>query len=184
MQSPLASRSALRYLRQNPQCTLNSRSLTTTPYYRDEASLESSTTTTQPPEILDSTSASTFPGENDIAHQGTTTVGSRRRRAALQTSGNIPFEQLPYQCFQEARKILQVDRASKLKQIETEKLRIANLEARDVVAMGGGIQGVAQKKRRLTGMYKYLNELKVLADANDPVIKRRYEDGLGKFWPP
>lgn len=30
-------------------------------------------------------------------------------------------------------------------------------------------------------MYKYLEELKVLADINDPVVKKRWEDGDGAF---
>lgn len=37
-------------------------------------------------------------------------VGSRRRRQAIKSSGTVPFEQLPYQCFQEARKVMQQDR--------------------------------------------------------------------------
>ncbi|KAL8907960.1 MAG: hypothetical protein Q9207_001106 [Kuettlingeria erythrocarpa] len=103
-------------------------------------------------------------------------IGSRRRRAALQNSKNIPFEQLPYQCFQEARKLLLADREEKLKQIEEERQRIAKAQA--VPAMQHG--GVYVKKGRIIRMQKYLEKLKILADINDPVIKKRFEDGEGR----
>ena len=65
----------------------------------------------------------------------------------------------------------------KLQQIEEEKRRIAKVEATDVSKLGGEVA----KKGKLGGMYKYLEQLKVLADVNDPVIKKRFEDGLGMF---
>ncbi|KAL9025314.1 MAG: hypothetical protein Q9196_005837 [Gyalolechia fulgens] len=102
-------------------------------------------------------------------------IGSRRRRVALQTSKNIPFEQLPYQCFQEARKLLLADREEKLKQIEEERRRIAKAQSIPAEQHGGEYI----KKGRLMRMQKYLEKLKVLADINDPVIKKRFEDGLG-----
>lgn len=33
------------------------------------------------------------------------------------------------------------------------------------------------QKGRLIAMQKYLEELKILADINDPMIKKRFEDG-------
>ncbi|KAL8710006.1 MAG: hypothetical protein Q9220_005277 [cf. Caloplaca sp. 1 TL-2023] len=102
-------------------------------------------------------------------------IGSRRRRAALQNSANIPFEQLPYQCFQEARKLLQADRQEKLVQIEEERRRIAKVQATPAERYGGEYV----KKGRLVRMQQYLEELKILADVNDPVIKKRFEDGAG-----
>ncbi|KAL8947997.1 MAG: hypothetical protein Q9222_005779 [Ikaeria aurantiellina] len=102
-------------------------------------------------------------------------IGSRRRRAALQNSANIPFEQLPYQCFQEARKLLQTDREEKLAQIEEERRRIAKVQATPAEQYGGE----HVKKGRLIRMQHYLEELKILADTNDPVIKKRFEDGAG-----
>ncbi|KAL8860035.1 MAG: hypothetical protein Q9178_003584 [Gyalolechia marmorata] len=102
-------------------------------------------------------------------------IGSRRRRAALQSSSNIPFEQLPYQCFQEARSLLQADRVNKLNQIEEERRRIAKIQATPAEHFGGEYV----KKGRLVRMQKYLEELKILADINDPVIKKRFEDGEG-----
>jgi large subunit ribosomal protein L35 len=120
--------------------------------------------------------------EKILMEHGVLPVGSRRRRAALQTSGNIPFEQLPYQCFQEARKILQADRAEKLKEIEVERERINRLVARDASEVPGG---EVEKQNRLLGMRKYLEKLKILADINDPLIKKRFEDGEGMldyFW--
>ena len=41
--------------------------------------------------------------------------------------------------------------------------------------------GEAAKKGRLLSMERYLHDLKVLADINDPVIKKRFEDGQGMF---
>lgn len=102
-------------------------------------------------------------------------VGSRRRRAAISSTTNIPFEQLPYQCFQEARKVLQADREEKLKKIEVERKRIAKVQAQDAAELGGE----ARKIGKLVAMHKYLEHLKILADSNDPVIKKRFEDGLG-----
>lgn len=103
-------------------------------------------------------------------------VGSRRRRAALQGSANIPFEQLPYQCFQEARKVLQADREEKLRQIDAQRARIARVQAQESSISGGE----TIKKKRLKGLQDYLAELKILADINDPVIKKRFEDGQGE----
>lgn len=107
-------------------------------------------------------------------------VGSRRRRAALrrttlQKAVEIPFEQLPYQCFQEARKVLLQDRQEKIKEIETQQLRIKNLEQQDPAVSGGP----AAKQARLRSMKNHLNELIILADINDPVVKRKFEDGQG-----
>jgi large subunit ribosomal protein L35 len=107
-------------------------------------------------------------------------VGSRRRRAVLRRSGlqkaaEIPFEQLPYQCFQEARKVLMEDRQEKIKDIERQQLRIKNLMEQDPAVSGGAMA----KEHRLRSMRKFLNELVILADINDPVVKRKFEDGEG-----
>jgi large subunit ribosomal protein L35 len=107
-------------------------------------------------------------------------VGSRRRRAALRRSGlqqaaEIPFEQLPYQCFQEARKVLLEDRQEKIKEIQTQQLRIRNLTEQDPAVCGGS----HAKEVRLQSMRKHLHELVILADINDPVVKRKFEDGQG-----
>jgi large subunit ribosomal protein L35 len=109
-------------------------------------------------------------------------IGSRRRRAALRRSGlqkapEVPFEQLPYQCFQEARKVLLEDRQEKIKDIETQQLRIKNLMQQDPAVSGGSLA----KEARLRSMRKHLNELIILADINDPVVKRKFEDGQGTF---
>jgi large subunit ribosomal protein L35 len=103
-------------------------------------------------------------------------VGSRRRRAAIKSSDNIPFEQLPYQCFQEALEVLKEDREEKMKEIQTERLRISNLQARDPMSFK---EGHNEKQRKLTDMRKHLEWLKIQADINDPLIKKRFEDGEG-----
>ncbi|KAK3945055.1 phosphatidylethanolamine-binding protein [Diplogelasinospora grovesii] len=103
-------------------------------------------------------------------------LGSRRRRAALATTTNIPFEQMPYQTFQEARKILNADRQEKIAQIVKETAKIKRLEAADASTMRGG---EAYKQKRLASLREYVEELKILADINDPLVKRRFEDGMG-----
>lgn len=107
---------------------------------------------------------------------GVLPIGSRRRRAAVKSSDNIPFEQLPYQCFQEALKVLKGDREEKMKEIQTERLRISNLEAQDGAKLKGGEK---EKQRRLQDMRNHLEWLKIQADINDPLIKKRFEDGEG-----
>lgn len=107
---------------------------------------------------------------------GVLPIGSRRRRAAVKSSDNIPFEQLPYQCFQEALKVLREDRQEKIKEIQTERLRISNLVAQDVTNIKGGEK---RKQARLVSMRRYLEYLKIQADINDPMIKKRFEDGDG-----
>jgi len=124
---------------------------------------------------LDPALVSTPKEERQLMRSGIRPIGSRRRRAALQGSANLPFEQLPYQCFQEARKILGADREEKLQKIEVERARIARLQEQDPAVSGGEFN----KNRRLTNMRKYLEELKILADINDPAIKKRFEDGEG-----
>ncbi|KAI9827798.1 MAG: hypothetical protein M1832_004287 [Thelocarpon impressellum] len=147
------------------------RSLSSTAPVKDEATVESTSSASG----LDPALVCTPKEERALLKTGVKPIGSRRRRAALQSSSNLPFEQLPYQCFQEARKVLQVDREDKLQQITTERARIERLQAQDPATCGGE----AQKQRRLASMQKYLEKLKILADINDPVIKKRFEDGKG-----
>ncbi|KAF2180899.1 PEBP-like protein [Zopfia rhizophila CBS 207.26] len=110
-----------------------------------------------------------------IRKEGIQPIGSRRRRAALRTSPQVPFEQLPYQCFQEARKFLLEDRQEKIKQIETQRLRLNNLLAQDPAVSGG----TEAKEARIRSMRNYLNELVIWADINDPLVKKKFEDGEG-----
>ena len=147
----------------------NGRSFATTVSSQVEASIKS----TSPPPTLDPSLVSTRREERKLIKTGVMPIGSRRRRAALQNSNNIPFEQLPYQCFQEARKILQADREEKLKQITVERWRIEKAQA------AFNANPDAKLKGRLLSMQKYLEELKILADINDPMIKKRFEDGEG-----
>lgn len=103
-------------------------------------------------------------------------VGSRRRRAAMLTSPNIPFVELPYQCFQEARKVLQEDRTEKLEQIRVMRERIARLS--DKVMVDETEQ--AKREHQLKTMRHHLEDLKIQADINDPIVKKRFEDGQGE----
>lgn len=169
------SRPALRCLRnkskRDPSWAplYNGRSFVTTAFSQADASLESKAT--RP--TLDPSLVSTRRDEQTLIKTGIMPIGSRRRRAALQNSKNIPFEQLPYQCFQEARKILQSDREETLKQIEVQRRRIEKAKA------AYNASPDHSRKGRLIAMQKYLEELKILADINDPMIKKRFEDGEG-----
>lgn len=116
--------------------------------------------------------------EKKLIKAGTPPIGSRRRRVAIRTSENIPFEQLPYQAFQEARKILHEDRQAKLDKIVAATARLKFLEQTDTKTLQGG---EALKARRIDSARKYLDELKIQADINDPLVKRRFEDGLGRW---
>lgn len=107
--------------------------------------------------------------------KGIAPIGSRRRRAALQDSANVPFEQLPYQCFQEARKVLLADREEKLKDIEATRNKIARLQSLSAAEAGGE----QSKKSRLGAYEQHLEHLKILADINDPLVKKKFEDGQG-----
>ncbi|OAA66859.1 mitochondrial large ribosomal subunit [Niveomyces insectorum RCEF 264] len=153
-------------------------------------------TTIPPPESLEGweldPDQTTLPwAEKELMRRGTPPVGSRRRRAALQTmtalsaatgaAGPVPFELMPYQCFQEARKVLQADRDEKLRQIATEMNKIRRLEtvlAGDAAAITSR-GGAPYLQKRLASLRQHVERLKILADINDPLVKRRFEDGLG-----
>ncbi len=114
--------------------------------------------------------------EDELAQLLSPQLGSRRRRAALATTGNVPFEQMPYQCFQEARKILAQDREEKVAKIAAETAKIKRLELADASTFRSG---ESYKQKRLESYRDYVESLKILADINDPLVKRRFEDGQG-----
>ncbi|KAI0840049.1 PEBP-like protein [Hypoxylon sp. FL0890] len=126
--------------------------------------------------LLDRETTTAHWAERKLVRMGTPPIGSRRRRAAIRTSENVPFEQLPYQCFQEARKILQEDRQEKIEAIAKELAKIKRLEETPADQVPGGER---KKNLRLASLRKYVEELKILADVNDPIVKRKFEDGLG-----
>ncbi|RSM19884.1 hypothetical protein CDV31_001242 [Fusarium ambrosium] len=114
--------------------------------------------------------------EAQVIKAGKMPIGSRRRRVAIRTTGDLPFEHLPYQAFQEARKILAADREDKLAKITKEVEKIAFLEKKDAGEVQGGQK---MKDVRLASLRRHVEKLKILADANDPIVKKRFEDGLG-----
>ncbi|KAI0457113.1 ribosomal protein YmL35 [Xylaria acuta] len=126
--------------------------------------------------LMDPNTTTAHWAERKLMRTGTPPVGSRRRRAALRSSQNVPFELLPYQCFQEARKVLQEDRQEKLQALAKELAKIKRLEDTPADQVPGGQR---KKDLRLKSLRKYVEELKVLVDINDPIVKRRFEDGLG-----
>ncbi|KAI2463425.1 PEBP-like protein [Annulohypoxylon bovei var. microspora] len=128
--------------------------------------------------LMDRDTTTAHWAERKLVRMGTPPIGSRRRRAALRTSENVPFEQLPYQCFQEARRILQEDRQEKIRAIAKEQAKIKKLEETPADQVSGGER---KKNLRLASLRKYLEQLKILADINDPIVKRKFEDGLGDF---
>jgi large subunit ribosomal protein L35 len=93
----------------------------------------------------------------------------------MKSTPSIPFEQLPYQCFQEARAILREDRAEKLAAISLARARLERTA--DQVAVDARSQG--RKDARLLSLRHHLEELKIKADINDPLVKKKFEDGQG-----
>ncbi|KAG5927967.1 hypothetical protein E4U42_001504 [Claviceps africana] len=114
--------------------------------------------------------------EMQLMKAGKMPVGSRRRRVALRNTPNIPFEHLPYQAFQEARKILAADREDKLSKIRDQLDKMSLLESKDASEMAGGQK---MKEIKLANIRREVERLKLLADVNDPMVKKRFEDGLG-----
>lgn len=153
------------------------RSLSTTPAPAAEVyKVSRERPETVDPVELDPNTAVAPWAEKDLWKAGTPPIGSRRRRYAIRTSSNIPFEQLPYQAFQEARKILAADREEKLRAIVKETEAIKLLEGLSGDEVRGGER---MRQMRLSSLRKQVERLKILADINDPAVKRRFEDGLG-----
>ncbi|KAL3470144.1 phosphatidylethanolamine-binding protein [Aspergillus californicus] len=154
----------------------STRAFQTTAIVREEAQTEPTQAFYKSP---DPTLVSSPRLERRLIRQGILPVGSRRRRAALQDSDNLPFEQLPFQCFQEARKIILSDREEKLKEITTTSEKIAKLQA---------LPEEERKKisttSRLSALKHHLERLQVLAEINDPLVKRQFEDGQGDMTKP
>ncbi|KAF2860013.1 putative mitochondrial large ribosomal subunit YmL35 [Piedraia hortae CBS 480.64] len=117
--------------------------------------------------------------ERRLVRRGVSPVGSRRRRAAISTTSNVPFHLLPYQCFQEARAVLQEDRQEKLATIERFREKIEKLRNKQVPAQEEDV-----KQKRLADMRRKLEETKILADINDPLVKKKFEDGMGDMSKP
>ena len=146
----------------------------TSPGLQTDPQVTTTSSETGPPH-LDPEIISPKDQERKLEAQIIESSGSRRRRAAISSSPGIGFDQLPYQCFQEARLVLAEHRSEVVKQIDTQRDRIARLIAQDPAVSGGE----RQKQDRLRGMYKYLDELKIKADIHDPRVKMTFEDGLG-----
>ncbi|GME28781.1 Phosphatidylethanolamine-binding protein PEBP [Neofusicoccum parvum] len=178
-----AARQAVRPLQACIRCAapvktsaLQARAFTSTAAASEEAQVQkqqASSSYSAAAANLDPNTVSTRRDEAKLISSGVQPIGSRRRRAVLQQSQGIPFEQLPYQCFQEARKILKSDREEKLKQIEKLRARIVHIEAQDPSVSGGE----REKHVRLTSLRNDLEKLKIQADINDPIIKKKFEDG-------
>jgi large subunit ribosomal protein L35 len=172
-----AARPLTQYLRLSQASCQSARSIRTfTSSLRSNEEAVTETASFTPTPIYDPETVTSSREEKKLMKTGVFPIGSRRRRAAIKTGENIPFEQLPYQCFQEARKILQADREEKLALIAKERLRISNLMATDPATINGGEKF---KQVRLDSMRRHLEYLKIQADINDPLIKKKFEDGQG-----
>ena len=66
-------------------------------------------------------------------------------------------------------------REEKVNDIDVERQKIARLKAQSVEP-----QNEQRHQHRINSMQRYLDELKIHADINDPMVKRRFEDGKGK----
>ena len=69
---------------------------------------------------------------------------------------------------------MQVDRQEKLEQIKVQRERIERLKAKTVSP-----QDEWAKEKRMGDMRHRLEATKILADMNDPIVKRKFEDGEG-----
>ncbi|KAL9109827.1 MAG: hypothetical protein Q9227_005530 [Pyrenula ochraceoflavens] len=159
--------------------SFQSKQFSSTPTQRD-AEVEATTTATKPPPF-DPLTVTRLKHEKRLMRAGVNPVASRRRRALMGAeTEKVPFIQLPYQCFQEARKFLLADRKEKLHQIQVMRDRIARLKAQDPAISGGELR----KKNRLQSMERELEDLKIKADINDPMVKKKFEDGQGDMRKP
>lgn len=154
-----------------PQCAIR-------PFSTGAARAAAATEEAKQPSALDLDPNSVLPEfETDLIKAGKMPIGSRRRRVAMRTTASLPFEQLPYQAFQEARAILAADRQEKVAKIQEELEKISLLEKKDAALLKGG---QAMKDTKLASLRRYVEQLKIQADINDPLVKKRFEDGLGK----
>jgi len=71
--------------------------------------------------------------------------------------------------------VLAEDRAEKIEVIEQQRDRIERLKAQESSVSGGEFQ----KSRRVGSMQRHLEKLKIFADINDPMVKKRFEDDQG-----
>jgi hypothetical protein len=110
-----------------------------------------------------------------LRRRGVVVTGDRRSRLAKLTTPDLPFESLPYECFQEAMKVLRTDRQEKVDKIVETKKRIAVLEAKRTE----DDRAENARLKKLKSLRDYAAELEILADINDPVVKRKFEDGTG-----
>lgn len=125
---------------------------------------------------LDPNTTTLIWAEKKLQKQGIEVVGSRRRRAAVRQTSDLPFEQLPYHAYQEARKLLAADRLQKLEEIKRAYQKLKTVEAQPAEIYRGGI---AHKNKKLYSLRKQLWWLKIQADINDPDVRRKWEDGHG-----
>jgi large subunit ribosomal protein L35 len=88
----------------------------------------------------------------------------------------FPLSNYHTNVFKKRGRFLQADREEKLELIAKERLRISNLVATDPATINGGEKF---KDVRLDSMRRHLEYLKIQADINDPLIKKRFEDGQG-----
>jgi len=70
---------------------------------------------------------------------------------------------------------LKADREEKLKQIEVQRARLNRVKAAPVEP-----QDEHSKERRVHSMTEHLEELKIYADINDPIVKKKFEDDDGE----
>lgn len=72
---------------------------------------------------------------------------------------------------------MQADRIEKLKDIERTREKIARYEALNPEQAGG-----KQVQNSKLGAWKeHLDKLKIQADINDPIVKKKFEDGQGEI---
>lgn len=71
--------------------------------------------------------------------------------------------------------MLKEDRDEKVAEINDLKAKIVKWSAQDVPP-----EREAMKEKRIKSWRDHIERLKVLADINDPLVKKKFEDGLGE----
>ncbi|KAL7271262.1 mitochondrial 54S ribosomal protein YmL35 [Rhizina undulata] len=117
------------------------------------------------------------PSTSPICH-AITTRGLRIRSRAVSVTGPEgaivqqrlrTIESMPFQTFQLALDVIRKDREEKLEQIKVQRERLQNVLK---------YTGAKPTDKRVVSMVKYLEDLKVKADINNPRVKYNFDNGI------
>ncbi|KAK6350052.1 hypothetical protein TWF696_006301 [Orbilia brochopaga] len=126
-----------------------------------------------PPTAADTTNAASLDApSSDVSSSDlprAAPAASRKPKSKYSDGDLHTIETMPYTCYQAALKILREDRLEKLKRIEAEQASIEALKTH---------HGYTDDDRRIKGMQKYIDEMQLNIDKNNPRIKYNYDNKL------